>query len=273
MLKNRLSAAAVPGALAIVVLFGGATATAAGAAAKAPSALVAASLAAAAKQNSVHYVATSSLGSQSITIVADAARAKGQQVITIRKGKQVGTVAARYDGKAVYFRANTIGLEGYLGMPNNLAPKYSGKWISFSPSQQDFSQIAKSMTITSAIGEISLSAPVKAVSPITVNGTQAVGVTGTTTSLSSSGAKGKATLYMVASGTPLPVVFTGKGSQKGQTEAGRVAFSRWGERVAPVTPKGAVSAASISAANGSSSSGSTSSTGTPTTSPPTTSGG
>jgi hypothetical protein len=264
MLKRPLCAVAIPGALTAALLVGSVVASPAGAVTQVPSALVSASLAAAGKQSSVHFVAVSSLGAQSITIVADAATKAGQQVITIKRAKQTGVVNSRFAGKDVYYRGNTIGLEAYLGMPSTLAPHYAGKWISFSPSDPDYAQIAKSMTIASAVSEISLTAPLKVTGAASIHGVRTIGVSGVTTSLSSSGTKGTATLYMSASKAPLPILFTGKGSQKGQTELGKVTFSRWGAPVNPATPKNAIPASSISGGSSSSTGSSTTPTTTPT---------
>lgn len=211
-----------------------------------PKALLAASLKAANAQPSVHFVATSTVGTRSITITADAAAATGSQVIVLREDKKTGHVTGRYVGSTVYFRGNTVGLEDYLGMPTTLAPKYSGKWISFGSSTEDYSSIAKSMTISAAVAQISVKAPITGGGHATVGGQAAVGVRGTTTTLSSKGKKGKATLYVAATGSPLPIRYNGTGKQKKQKETGQVTFSKWGETVNPTAPAGAVPASSIS---------------------------
>jgi len=150
---------ALVAALAGAETAGAATSPAALAAATSPAALAAATEAAAAKQQSVHYVAGSILGTESITIVADVARSSGLETIRLRDARQTGLVSARYDGKAVYFKGDANGLTGYVGMPSTLATRYAGKWIAFTPTQKSFAAIAKSLTLSAAVGQISIGPP------------------------------------------------------------------------------------------------------------------
>jgi hypothetical protein len=253
--KRRLpTAAALTVVVAVVLgapaLAGAATATtttASGTATSRPSTakqLVAAVEAAAKAQTSVHFLAKSSLEGRTVTITASTSATNGTQVIVLHNGKSVGHMSGRLVNKIVYFKGDTYGLEEYLGMPATLAPKYSEKWIFFSPATKDYSAIEKSMTLDAAVSQISLSGPY-ATGTSTVAGQAAETVTGTTASLSSKGNKGKATLYVAASGTPLPIRYVGKGKQKKQKETGTVTFSNWGKKVNPVTPQGAVAASSI----------------------------
>jgi hypothetical protein len=265
---QRLLTAAIPGVLAFSLLSG--SAGAAGPS-RAPAALLATSLANAQKQQSVHFVTVSSLGDQSISVVADAAKNAGQASIVLFHGKQRGLVAVRYNGKDVYYRANAVGLESYLGMPAALATKYAGKWISFAPTDPDYADITKSLTISTALSDITIQAPLKLLAPRTINRVRSIGVAGTTTSLSSAGSTGTGTLFLAAASPFLPVVFTGTGTQKNQKELGRVTFSHWNAPVHPVTPSSAIPASSISKAGNGTSGGS--STGASTGSSTATTGG
>jgi uncharacterized OsmC-like protein len=243
----------VPGAFDAAGAAGAATTTTtapavttAGSRSTAPKTLLAASLAAAGTQTSVHYVATSSVGTRSLEITADASTTAGTQSIVLREGKTTGHVTGRFVDKIVYFRGDTVGLEDYLGMPATLAPKYNGQWISFSSTTKDYSSIAKSLTLSAAIAQISVSAPLTGGGHTIVDGKAAVGLRGTTTALSSKGKKGSATLYVSAKGSPLPVAYRGTGKQKKQKETGTVTFSRWGETVSPAVPAKSVAASTIS---------------------------
>jgi len=207
--------------------------------------LLASSLAVAGRQSSVHFVATSTVGTRSIRIVANASPSAGTQTVTIRVSKKTGTITGRYVDDAVYFRGNTVGLESYLGMPASIAPTYAGRWISFTSSDQGYSSIAASMTLKSAVAQISVAAPITAGGRTTVGGTPARSVRGTTTALSSKGKHGSATLYVAATGSPLPLVYQGTGMQSKQKETGKVVFTQWGRSVRPVAPSGAVPASSI----------------------------
>jgi hypothetical protein len=205
-------------------------------------ALLAASLAAARSQRTVHFSATSTVGSESITIVADVASTKGQEAITVTSGGHTGHVSARLVKKVAYFRGDAAGLEGYLGLPSTLAPKYANRWISFEPSDQYYKTVSQAMTISSAVGQISVKTPVSTGPTSTVNGSAAIGITGTTTSL---GSKGPAALYVPAQGSLLPLRYTGQGKEQKQKATGEVDFSNWGESFSVVAPAKAVRSSSV----------------------------
>lgn len=209
-------------------------------------AIMDASLAAARAQKSAHYVATNKVGTRSIQVTTDTSPTTATQQIVIRVGKQRGQMTSRYVGGVVYFRGDDLALEDYLGMPTTLASKYVGQWISFGSSTQDYKAIAKSMQLSTAVTQISLKSPLKGVGASTQGGQSVVGVRGTTTELSSKGKQGTATLYVAATGTPLPVAFTGNGKQDKKKETGSVTFSRWGEKVTTTAPAHSVRASSIS---------------------------
>jgi len=101
------------------------------------------------------------------------------------------------------------------------------------------------MTLAAAISQISVKAPFTTATT-TIDGQAAEAVKGTTTALSSKGKKGPATLYVAATGAPLPIRYQGKGKQEKKTETGTVVFSDWGMKVAPASPQGAIAASSIS---------------------------
>lgn len=210
-----------------------------------PKTLMAAALRTAGKETSVHFVATSRVGTRSITVTASAAAKAAVQTISIAEGKTKGRVRARFVDRVVYFQGDKVGLEVYLGMPSTLAPKYAGKWISFSPSTQDYSAIAKSMTLSTALSQISVDKPFGGGRDSTVDGEPAVDVTGTTTTFSSKGNHGKATLYVSATGTLLPIRYVGTGREDKQRETGQVTFSDWDAKVKPVKPSSSVAASSI----------------------------
>lgn len=211
-----------------------------------PKALLAASLDAARAQSSVHYVATSVVGNESIRVTADTANTAASQEVVLHVGKGTGNVTARLVDSTAYFRGDALGLEDYLGMPSTLAPKYAGQWISFSSSTKSYSSIAKSMSLTSAIDQISVDAPLSGGDKTTRGGRSAVDIEGTTTSLSSKGNKGTATLYVSAKGSPLPLAYHGTGKQKKKSETGTVTYSKWGETVSPQVPAKSVPSSSIS---------------------------
>jgi len=226
----------------------------------APSAavLLAGSLKSADRQRSVHFVATSTLSTRSIVIVANAGVTSGTQTITVRVNKKVGRVTGRYTGGTVYFQGNTVGLESYLGMPSSIAPTYAGRWIAFTSSDQGYSQIAGSMTLATAVDQVSVSPPITSGGRAKVNGASVELIRGTTTTLSSKGQHGAAVADVATGGAHLPVRYQGTGKQGKQSASGQVVFSRWGLKVSPRAPSSSVPASSITVPQ--SGSGGTSST-------------
>ncbi|HEX3946439.1 MAG TPA: hypothetical protein VHW47_01985 [Acidimicrobiales bacterium] len=243
MPPHRILAGAVLGGTAVLGLAGG-SATAAGAATKpvAPKALLAASLAAAKSQPSVHFVAVSTISTQSITITADIGQAKGTEAIAISDGLQSGHVDARLVKKVAYFRGDTNGLEGYLGMPATLAAQYANRWIAFKSSDKYYKTVSQAMTMKNAVAQISVKAPISSAGSSTVSGTAATGVKGTTASL---GTKGTAVLYVPAQGSVLPLRYTGQGIETKKKATGQVDFTKWGETFRVTAPAKSVPSSSV----------------------------
>ncbi len=247
MSKLRLTALLL--ATVVVACLGGALATLslsvpAGASTSAK-ALLTASLAAADKESSVHYVVYSSAGSHSIVLTASASADQGTQSIVVRADKKTGHVNGRLVGGNVYFEGDSFGLSEYLGMPASLAPKYAGKWIVFTSKDASFSKVAEAFQLTTALSQISIRAPLSIGSHTTIDGTKAVNVNGVTSSLSSKGKSGPATLAVATGKAPLPVRFRGRGSQSLGKAFGQVNFSDWGQTFSVTAPSSAIPATSI----------------------------
>ena len=210
----------------------------------ATSAQVSSAIKAAGQQTSVHYVASSKESGRSITITSSSSATAGTQKIVLRSSKSVGHVS----GRLVYFRGDTCGLEEYLGMPATLAPKYTGKWIFFSPATKDYAPIAKSFTLATAISQIAMKGPFTSKSG-TVDGKSATTVTGRDTVTGHVGKAGSATLSIASSGTPLPIHYSGKTTVNKTKISGTVDYSGWGQKVTPKAPQGAVAASSITSSS------------------------
>lgn len=215
-----------------------------GATSVSPQNLVKAAIAAADKAASVHYVASSTYGNRSITLSGDASGTEGEQHVVLRFGSSVGHVTSRLVGKVIYLRSDKAGLTQYLGMSSSVAAKYAGKWIAFDSSENGFASTASSLTVKAAVKQISITGPFRTTS-LAVGGNRAVQVTGTTSSLSSKGSKGAATLVIPSTGTPLPIRYEGRGVQNKKHATATVAYSNWDEALHLTKPKGAIPASSI----------------------------
>jgi hypothetical protein len=129
-------------------------------------------------------------------------------------------------------------------MPATLAAKYTGRWIFFSPATKGYKNFKKSLTLQDALGQISMTGPYTTGASTTA-GQPAERVKGFTTALSSKKKKGTAALYLAATGTPLPLRYTGSGTASKHKATITVTFSQWGVKVEPKAPQTTVSASSI----------------------------
>ena len=210
-------------------------------------ALLGDALTAAKGEQSVHFVATSGKTGRSETVTESTSPTAGIQRILLRTKSATGHVSGVFMNQIVYFRGDAFGLEGYLGMPATLAGKYAGRWIFFSPATKDYGPIEKTFTLDGAISQINMKGPYRRVTA-TVDGQPAITVTGTMVTKTKKKAKktkgAKVTLAVAATGTPLPIRFTEKGTPSAG-ETGTVDFSKWGLKVAPKAPQGAIAASSI----------------------------
>ena len=116
--------------------------------------------------------------------MADASSTKGNQTIVLRVGLHVGHVNGRLVGGNVYFEGDQYGLTQYLGMPSSLAPKYTGKWIVWTSSDSTYSRVEQDFQLSTALGQISMKAPLSIGGRTSVTGTSALNLNGTTSSLS-----------------------------------------------------------------------------------------
>ena len=189
-----------------------------------PVQLYAGALTAARAQRSVHYVALSSFGGRTVTIVGDAARDRGVQRITVRHRAQVGHVTVAVVANVAYVRGDAATLKSYMGLSAADASRYGGRWLSIQPSQPRFAPVAEAVRLLSTINELQMPPPFTTVATTTVAGQRVNGVRSTFTQ---AGHDVTETLFVRASGSPLPVrqVATATGVGVSTT------FSRWNEAV------------------------------------------
>lgn len=188
---------------------------------------------------SFHLVSVSKHGKQTATFIQDVGSTQGTQDITI--GAQ-HTVIRVVRGVA-YVRANRPALINFLGFPARVADRLHDRWVSFTPADAPFSDIAAAVTLDSAITDFALTGAITKTSTTTILGQTVFGLTG-------KGSGGETeTVYVRANGPPLPVQT--RGTFKTDTQV--VTFSRWGERVTVAVPRNAIAFASVVGSSGGSS--------------------
>jgi hypothetical protein len=213
------------GLLLPAVSLAGLTAALAGAVAPA-SARYTAVLAAMQRQHSVHYVATESEGTTSVTYVGDVGRTEGIQRVVFTAGGRTGHVTEVVSNHRAWIRGDEFALSEFLTFPDSIAARYAGRWIKVPSS--DYASVAEDVTLGSAVDTLKLHAPIAAVPATLVGGQAVIGVRGTS---SHAGVSTVEILYARATGLPLPVAEIATG-----TAATDVTFSRWNEAVSVSVP-------------------------------------
>jgi len=195
-------------------------------AAQSPAALLAASLAAGKAQGSVHYVARARFGAETVTITGDAALDRGRQQIAFTKSGQTGHATVLVVNNTAFIKGDAFTLTNYMQIPATLA----NRWLSLAHTASGFKAVAEAVRLGSTLSELKMVAPLQLAPGRSIAGTRTVAIRG---KVPQNGVAVIATLYVRASGLPLPVkqVSTESG---GATDT--VTFNGWKESVTVVAP-------------------------------------
>ena len=180
-------------------------------------------LAAATASSGYHYVADSTAGGETQTIVGVAGQEGGSQVLTL--GTEQFTL--NLVNGTVYFEGNTPALEDQLGVPVASAPGLDGTWISVSPGDGPYTQLEEGITVDSSMQEIVLD-PASSATEMSPAGVVVTRISGTLPA----GSGGGSGHLDVSPSTHLPVDYSTSSSVSGATETESTTFSGWG--TAPV---------------------------------------
>ena len=191
-----------------------------------PNQAVALATAAVRDAGSVHVVTSIQIQGQTATYVNDTGSDSGKQVITAG-GAQVTAIVV--DGTA-YVNANQLAMFEMFQSSASVSQQFAGKWLSFPSDDQAHNQISPTLTIGSLLQRITPTGPLTKLARTTVNGQSVIGIRGDLPG------GGSGTLYISATGSPLPVEEVGETSGGDTTSI----FSGWGEPVHPTPPSGAV---------------------------------
>jgi hypothetical protein len=205
-------------------------------------AALAAALAALKSGRAVHVDITNEGPQGSVTFSDEATTNGGRQVITTSGGGHVTILSI---AGTMYVTGDSAGLVGFMGVPTDQAARLADQWISVRPGQSlgqnTYSDIADGITLSSVASEIQVDSPLTLTAPMIADGQRVVGVQGSAPAGQQTPGTARVTLDVMASGTPLPVLYTASAAGGYQT---RIAFSQWGEAVALTVPAGAIPATS-----------------------------
>jgi hypothetical protein len=227
------------GARTLTAVLGGLCAAGGAAAAVSPSALVTSAISAMRAQSSYHYVVHQvepTNGGARVTMVGDASRTAGIQRITLSKAGRTGHVTVLVVANTAYVHGDAFTLMNYMGFPAAAAATYAEKWLSLAHTAPDFRTVAADVRLdSSTLGELKMPSSVRIVGSSVVRGQR---VTGLQATVHKAGLTGVETLYVRATGAPLPV-------ENVLTRNGRlvvdIVFGGWGEPVHVSAPASAVS--------------------------------
>ena len=238
--RAAVRALAVVGALSGLGLLAGCGAgtnhtssTSAGLADLPPTQILAEARAAANAAGSLHYASTARSGSASVIYGVDSSANAGRQVIKISGG---GRATVLVVGGVGYIRANAAALAGFFGFPGAIASRLAHRWISVRRGDPDYRQVIAGVTIGSVLDEATPVGRLTVTGPRTLSGRSVIGVRGEARASVGMPAGAMVTIYIAASGRPLPV------SCQEDIASTRVTvlFSRWGETVHVAVPRRAV---------------------------------
>jgi hypothetical protein len=203
----------------------------------------------AATDQGVHYVSKAKQGKVDFNVTGDTGVRSGTQTLTLKQGSTLEHMTVVAVGSTGYVNGNTTALKDVMGLSSATAKKYAGKWVSFDPSQQQYSELVAGLLNSQVADELKMSGPFHYGATKTVDGKQAIAIVGAVSD--DSGDSVPSTLYVAASGPPFPIEQTTGASSK-QTIAGSVSFTKWGEKVTQKAPAHATSVSKLAPASASS---------------------
>jgi hypothetical protein len=181
----------------------------------------------------VHYASHAKQGSVSFSVSGDTGVKSGTQTLTLTQGKTVEHMTVVAVGSTGYVNGNPTALKNVMGLTSATAKKYAGKWVSFDPTSQQYSELVAGLLDSQVAGELKMNAPFHYGATKTIDGKSALAVVGSVSD--NSGNTVSSTLWVAASGPPLPIEQTTGTSSKGSI-AGTVTFTKWGEKVTQKAP-------------------------------------
>jgi hypothetical protein len=200
--------------------------TAAALASLPPAQILSKALAAAQAQGPVHFSETSRSASGTSSYDQNASSDGGNQIIRNSSGK----VTVRMVAGVGYFRADATALAQLF--PGKAVSQLAGRWIVAHPGDPGYQNVTVGITLPSILAECTPTGSLTSTGPQTINGQSVIGVKGVAPANAGVPQGEPVTLYVLATGQPLPVSFQG-GSGADQVTA---TFSKWGEAASTAAP-------------------------------------
>jgi hypothetical protein len=139
-------------------------------------------------------------------------------------------------GRRAYIRANGLAIVKFFGLPKKYRSQLQDRWLQLTPQDDNYDVVSEGVTLTSAIKDLIPVAPYTR-TETTINGQQAVAISGDAPPSSAPPPGTKITLYLSSNSNPLPIRETGT-APGGLSET--IDVSHWGEAVTVKAPKHAL---------------------------------
>lgn len=209
-----------------------------------PAALLDGALSALLASTSVRISGTGKSSSTLLIGSQDSGPGFGRSVQTLNGGEQSTVLVV--DGVG-YIKGDRAALIDSFGFAPTIADRLADHWISFRPGDSGgkvtYQYVTSGITLAGIADVLDLTGPLTLTKPARIAGEAVIGVRGGASYVSGVPPGGTETVYIAASGRPLPVAvrFTWSGGRTLDL------FSGWGEHVHLTAPANAVPVSSLSA--------------------------
>jgi hypothetical protein len=186
-----------------------------------------------------HYIA---IYPETETIVGDAGRSSGQQVVTYKSsyGVEAFTLVLGDTG-TLYFQGNAPAVEDQLGVPASKTPAIENRWVSLVAGNGPYPELASGMTVAEQ-GVFLPMTPISTAS-VKVGGRIATQISGTATVDD----PGAAAVFDVDARTHAPLLYSATTATAGGIANSTDAFSAWGMQVSVTVPSTAIAWSTVGA--------------------------
>ncbi len=164
----------------------------------------------------------------------DIGATQGLQFVSLVGGGESEVIAFDHL-QTLYVRANASGLSSIYELSSTDAATYANEWLTVTPSDSEYGSIAYATTLASDFGQVRFSGAISESGVMTYKGRRVRALRGTVPPLDGA-PKFAGTLYVTATGKPLPVTFV----EVNPKASVSVSWSSWGHHYVLHEPTGAV---------------------------------
>lgn len=197
-------------------------------------------------RGSFHQTVIQDYGSRTGVLVNDVALRSGRQTISSTDGTRAKIVVS---GGTAYVSGNQYALSSYFKFTPGEVASIGGDWVAIPSTDSGFASVAYDVTVPTALTAVAPSGHLREGARTTLDGQEVTPITGGIPAIYNG--SGRTTIYITASGDPLPIRATIQVSKPPYPSISVTGtMGRWGERVAVTPPRGVLSTTQIRALAG-----------------------